>query len=65
MQVKNDRQIKPQYRRVLSFVEKVAEEDPRQKGVGFLSRVQVRESLYGEGGLIREAEAYARKHRVK
>jgi hypothetical protein len=65
MQVRNDRQIKPQYQRVLSLVEMVAEEAAQKTGAGVLNRAQVREGLYGAGGLIPEAGAYARKHCVK
>jgi hypothetical protein len=65
MQTRNDRQINPQYRRILSLVERVAQEDARQKGVGVLTGAQVRERVYGAGGLVSRADAYAKEHAIK
>lgn len=65
MQARNDRQIKLQYQRVLSLVEKVAQEEARRKGLGVLTRTQVREQVYGTSGLVPQAEAYAKEHAIK
>lgn len=65
MQTRNDRQINPLYQQILALVESVAQEDSLRKVGAAPTRSQVREQIYGTGGLLPKAEAYGQQHAIK
>jgi len=62
---KNDKQINPQYKTVLSHIQRVLKDIAVHKSEAPLTRAQTHERMFGTNGLICEAEDYAKEHSSK